>query len=116
MGPREEWGFPKHFVPPAILSSSALRRFPWMGPNFLWDKGMQFKGDLGEDKTALLASAFRPGDDPPPAKGQASASSTAAVAKDVQSSAMPPPAKAMPQGTSAVVSSTAAQATGASTT
>ena len=44
-----------------VASSDAvkavLHRYPWVGLGFLWEKGMQFKSNLGEDKGYILAWA-----------------------------------------------------------
>ena len=52
---------------------------------------MTFKTTLGEDKSALIAKAKRPGEDKGPAKGQAAADPKTSAAS-AETSPMPPPA------------------------
>ena len=81
-----------------VASSDAVKEVlhlhPWADSGLSWKGTMVFKEWFGEDRSALMAAASKPGQ--PTAKGESS------TGKDAESSSMPPP-KAMPSASTKAV-------------
>ena len=72
---------------------------------------MVFKARLGEDKSALIAEASRPGVEGP-TKGQITAASASSSVKDAETSSMPPPAAKSSASTKASAAEVGASSAG----
>ena len=70
-------------------ASSAVRvlldQYPWSGPGYFWEGSLQYVAPRGEDKAALIASAFRPGQiTEAPTNGRTDAPRAATSSQDLQ--------------------------------